>query len=71
MISYVCIHSIDPVDPSRGMLLPNVTKNERGVAIVTGNKFTLMFTQPSNINGELRYVYCNSMVTSVNFVFLT
>ena len=66
MISYVCLHSIDPITPRQPTLLDNVTKNERGVAVVTGNKFTLMFTQPSNINGELRYVYCNSMVNSVN-----
>ena len=66
MISYVCLHSIDPVIPPPPMLPGNVTKNDRGVAVVTGNKFTLVFTQPSNINGELRYVYHISMVTSVN-----
>ena len=66
MISCVCLHFIVPAIPPPPMLPGNVTKNDRGVAIVTGNKFTLVFTQPSNINGELRYVYHNSMVTSAN-----
>ena len=37
-------------------MLPSGVVRIDGVAQVMDNKFTLMFTQPSNINGMLEYV---------------
>ena len=54
---HICI-SVVPLPPPPPMLpSSNVIRDGRGIAIVTGNKFTLLFTQPSNINGMIRCGY--------------